>query len=102
MTDFVLPIKRPRWFPWAQLVLFSLWIPILFLLPFHGDYEAVSLLGAIFVGGAVLGWLDRKWRDEEKLQIWAGGFERGFLLLSLWLLAQRLWGDELEKFHWLL
>lgn len=94
--------RRPRWFPWAQLVLFTLWIPILFLIPFHGDYEAASLLGLTFAGGSVLGWFDRKWRDEEKLQIWAGGFERGFLLLSLWFLAQRLWGDEWEPFPSLL
>jgi CDP-diacylglycerol--glycerol-3-phosphate 3-phosphatidyltransferase len=94
--------RRPRWFPWAQLALFSLWIPILFLIPFHGDYKAASLLGLLFAGGSALGWMDRKWRDEEKLQIWAGGFERGFLLLSLWFLAQRLWGDEWEPFPTLL
>jgi len=102
MTPTRLPSKRPRWFPWAQLVLFTLWIPILFLIPFHGDFEATYLLGIIFGGGAALGWLDRKWRDEEKLQIWAGGFERGFLLLSLWFLAQRLWSDEWEPFPTLL
>ena len=93
---------RPKWFPWAQTLLFTLWIPILFLIPFHGDLEAAALLGVIFLGGGALGWLDRKWRDEETLQIWAGGFERGFLLLALWLLAQRLWGDEWEPFPFLL
>lgn len=98
MTALDLPSTRPRWFPWFQSLLFTLWIPILFLIPFHGDYEAVSLLGIVFGGGAILGWLDRKWRDEETLQLWAGGFERGFLLLSLWFLAQRLWGDEWEPF----
>lgn len=85
--------------PGPRRCLFTLWIPILFMIPFHGDLEAVALLGVIFLGGGALGWLDRKWRDEEKLQIWAGGFERGFLLLALWLLAQRLWGDEWEPFR---
>lgn len=98
MNQFAMPSARPKWFPWAQLVLFSLWIPILFLIPFHGDYEAAWLLALTFAGGSVLGWFDRKWRDEETVQIWAGGFERVFLLLSLWFLAQRLWGDEWEPF----
>ncbi len=102
MTQFDLPVVRPKWFSWAQTILFGLWVPILFLIPFHGDYEAAGLVAGLFVGGAILGWFDQKWRDEETLQIWAGGFERGFLLLSLWFLAQRLWGDEWEPFPTLL
>jgi CDP-diacylglycerol--glycerol-3-phosphate 3-phosphatidyltransferase len=98
MTEFELPLVRPRWFAWTQAALFCLWIPVLLLIPFHGDYEAVALLGVLFVGGSVLGWIDRRWRDEDAVQIWAGSFERLFLLVSVWFLAQRLWGDEWEPF----
>lgn len=98
MTEFELPVVRPRWFSWAQAALFCLWVPVLLLIPFHGDYEAVALLGVLFAGGAALGWIDRRWRDEDTVQIWAGSFERLFLLLSVWFLAQRLWGDEWEPF----
>lgn len=93
---------RPKWFAWVQTALFALWIPVLILIPFHGDYEAVILLAILFTGGGILGWIDRRWREEEKLQIWAGSFERVFLLVAVWFLAQRLWGDEWEPFPTLL
>jgi len=98
VTEFELPVVRPRWFAWAQAALFALWIPILLLIPFHGDYEAVVLLAIAFVGGAGLGWIDRRWREEDAVQIWVHAFERVFLLLAVWFLAQRLWGDEWEPF----
>ena len=98
MTEFELPVVRPRWFAWAQAALFALWIPILLLIPFHGDYEAVTLLAIAFVGGAALGWIDQRWREEDAVQIWVHAFERVFLLLAVWFLAQRLWGDEWEPF----
>lgn len=93
---------RPGWFAWVQTALFCLWIPVLILIPFHGDFEAVGLLGILFLGGGLLGWIDRRWREEEKLQIWAGSFERVFLLVAVWFLVQRLWGDEWEPFPTLL
>ncbi|MBK8803974.1 MAG: CDP-diacylglycerol--glycerol-3-phosphate 3-phosphatidyltransferase [Fibrobacteres bacterium] len=102
MTDSASPRPRPKWFAWVQTALFALWIPVLILIPFHGDYEAVALLGVLFFGGGFLGWIDRRWREEEKLQIWAGSFERVFLLVAVWFLAQRLWGDEWEPFPTLL
>ena len=98
MTEIDLPVVRPRWFTWAQSALFALWIPILLLIPFHGDYEAAALLGAIFVAGGALGWIDRRWREEDSFHSWAHLFERLFLLVSIWFLAQRLWGDEWEPF----
>lgn len=97
-----LPRRRPRWFAWAQAMLFTLWIPILILIPFHGDCEAVAMLGTLFVGGGLLGWIDRRWRAPDRVQIWAGSFERIFLLVAIWFLAQRLWGDEWEPFPWML
>jgi CDP-diacylglycerol--glycerol-3-phosphate 3-phosphatidyltransferase len=97
-SEFRIPLLRPWWFAWLQACLFALWVPVLLLIPFHGDLEAASLLSVLFVGGSVLGWIDRRWRDEETVQIWAGSFERAFLLLSVWFLAQRLWGDEWEPF----
>ena len=78
MTEFELPVVRPRWFAWAQAALFALWIPILLLIPFHGDYEAVTLLAIAFVGGAALGWIDQRWREEDAVQIWVHAFERVF------------------------
>lgn len=102
MTDSTLSSRRPRWFPWAQSALFVLWIPVLILIPFHGDYEAVALLAILFIGGGILGWIDRRWRVEDKVQIWAGSFERIFLLVAVWFLSQRLWGDEWEPFPTLL
>ena len=98
MTEIDLPVFRPRWFTWAQAILFTLWIPILLLIPFHGDYEAAVILSAIFLGGGFLGWIDRRWREEDTFHTWAHAFERAFLLVSVWFLAQRLWGDEWELF----
>lgn len=97
-TEINLPVFRPRWFTWAQAILYALWVPILLLIPFHGDFEAATLLGAIFVAGGLLGWIDRRWREEDSFHSWAHTVERIFLLLSVWFLAQRLWGDEWEPF----
>lgn len=93
---------RPVWLSWAQALLWTLWIPVLAFIPLHADLESASLLGVVFVGGAVLGWFERRWSEGGRIPLWIASFERVALLLSLWLLVQRLWLDEWEEFPILL
>lgn len=93
---------KPRWLKFILVVLWSLWIPVLWLIPSHGDLEAASLLSLIFAGNAVLGWIDRRHRQPRDFFQWAAWAGRALLTCALWLLVQRLWVDPWEPFPWLL
>lgn len=83
--------------PWFQVGLSLLWLPVLALIPFHGDREAAALIAFMLCGRLLL----RKFlpgRTETLGRLWVGGLERAGLLLALWVLAQRLWVDEWEPF----
>lgn len=94
--------RKPRWMKFALVVLWSLWIPVLWLIPTHGDLEAASLLSLIFVGNTVLGWVDRHHKQPRDFFQWATWGGRFLLSCALWLLIQRLWADPWEPFPWLL
>ncbi|MEN9354722.1 MAG: hypothetical protein RL318_2047 [Fibrobacterota bacterium] len=94
--------RKPRWMKFILTVLWSLWLPVLWLIPSHGDLEAASLLSLIFLGGAVLGWIDRHHRQPRDFFQWASWVQRALLICALWLLVQRLWVDAWEPFPWML
>ena len=94
--------RKPRWIKFTLIALWSLWLPVLWLLPSHGDIEAASMLGLIFAGNALLGWIERHHRQPRDFFHWAAWANRSLLLATLWLLVQRLWVDSWEPFPWML
>ena len=94
--------RKPRWMKLTLMILWLLWLPVLWLIPSHGDIEAACLLLALLVGSAVLGWVDRRSRQPRDFFQWAAWAERLLLLSALWFLVQRLWVDSWEPFPWML
>ncbi len=94
--------KKPRWMKLLLVALWALWLPVLWLIPSHGDLEASVLLGLILCGTAFLGWLDRSSREPRDFFQWASWVERFLILAALWLLVERLWADSWEPFPWML
>lgn len=91
-------IRRESWF---QAGLSLLWIPVLALIPFHGDREAAVVVAFMMAARMIMGKLFPD-RGEDLRHLWVGGSERLGILLAVWILAQRLWVDEWEPFPVLL
>lgn len=85
-----------------QIMLVILWIPVLALIPFHGDREAASLVGVMLLLRVVLRQRVPSGRIENLPRFGVGVIERLGLLTAVWFVAQRLWVDEWEPFPFLL
>lgn len=86
---------------WLQVGLSLLWLPVLALIPFRGDWEAASIVAFILVSRMSL----RRYfplRGETLGRLWVGSIERVGVLFAIWILAQRLWVDEWEPYPFLL
>ena len=94
--------KASRQIRLLLVLLWSLWLPVLWLIPSHGDLPAAALLTLIFTGNTVLGWFDRRHRQPRDFFHWASWAGRTLLVSALWLLVQRLWADPWEPFPWML
>lgn len=78
-----------------------LWLPVLALIPFHGDREAAAIVGFMLMARLVMNRF-LPGRTETLGRLWVGAIERIGVLLAIWTLAQRLWVDEWEPFPVLL
>lgn len=96
----MMPSKRVGLFLQALLVL--TWLPVLALIPFHGDREAALLVGAMLALRIALRQRVPSGRVENFPRFLVGVLERLGMLTSLWFVAQRLWLDEWEPFPVLL
>jgi CDP-diacylglycerol--glycerol-3-phosphate 3-phosphatidyltransferase len=94
------PVRR--WVTLFEILLAVLWLPVLALIPFHGDREAALLVGLMFLARLGMRQLVPSTRIENLPRFWAGASERLGLLVAVWFVAQRLWVDEWEPFPTLL
>jgi len=91
-----------KWNLGIQTILVLLWIPVLTLIPFHGDREAAALIGLMFALRIALRQRVPTGPIDNLPRFWVGAIERLGLLTAVWFVAQRLMVDEWEPFPFLL